>query len=135
MGDAINMAARLMCHKEAKNAILCDQKTYNLCQGEFQFDNIGEIMVKGKAHPISVFRPVFSIAGGESSTTNLRAGNAKNLFLGRERERHLFNVVLSQMKISPTVNNFLVSAEGGLGLTTFANHCRTKAVKTGCYLW
>ena len=135
MGDAINMAARLMCHKEAKNAILCDQKTYNLCQGEFQFDPVGEIVVKGKPNPIAVFRPVFSIAGGATSNTNLVLGKANNQFLGRERERQLFNITLSEMKSSPTVRNFLVTAEGGLGLTTFANHCRARAIKAGCFLW
>ena len=66
MGDAINMAARLMCHKEAKRGILCDEKTFNLCETDFQFENLGETTVKGKNSAISIFRPLFTVQVEES---------------------------------------------------------------------
>ena len=61
MGDAINMAARLMCLPDAQGTILCDERTYNLCETEFQFEKMGEQKVKGKDYAISVFQPSAAI--------------------------------------------------------------------------
>lgn len=56
MGDSINMAARLMCLPQCVGNVLCDERTYSSCQNEFEYETISNITVKGKTHPIQVYK-------------------------------------------------------------------------------
>jgi Flp pilus assembly CpaF family ATPase len=134
MGDAINMAARLMCHKEAKRGILCDEKTYNLCESEYQFENLGETTVKGKSSPISIFRPVFLIPEGEKNTQENQALLSSGV-IGREAEKKALSIAIEQLSNASIVDNLFFSAEGGQGLTTLANHAKAEALKQACHFW
>ena len=55
MGDAVNMAARLM--KTAKD-VLVDGATYNQTSGAFEFEELKDVKVKGKAKTFSAYRPL-----------------------------------------------------------------------------
>ncbi|KAJ3330454.1 hypothetical protein HDU91_003571, partial [Kappamyces sp. JEL0680] len=100
MGDAINMAARLMCHKDASRGILCDEKTFNLCESDFQFENLGETTVKGKSSPIAIFRPVFAIP--EADKNNTSNNTLASTVIGREAEKKAIMENLDQLANSPS---------------------------------
>lgn len=134
MGDAINMAARLMCHKDAKRGILCDQKTFNLCESDFEFENLGETTVKGKANPIAIFRPIFAVLETEKNLVSPEAG-VSSLVLGREKEKKAIFATLDQLTNAPIVNNLFFSAEGGQGLSALANYAKAEALKQNCHFW
>jgi hypothetical protein len=134
MGDAINMAARLMCHKDAKRGILCDQKTFNLCENDFEFEGLGETTVKGKPTPIAIFRPVFAVLETEQNLVSAHIGVNLSV-LGREKEKKAIFSTLDQLTNSPTVNNIFFSAEGGQGLNTLANYAKAEALKQNCHFW
>jgi hypothetical protein len=51
------MAARLMCNKNAKIGVLCDELTYNRCHEYISLADLGKIKVKGKQHAIGIYRP------------------------------------------------------------------------------
>ena len=134
MGDSINMAARLMCHTDAYRGILVDQKTFNLCQGEFLFDNLGEIKVKGKSDPIPIFKPLSATPEAEKKTQNEAAITSAGV-VGREIEKRAINEVLKQLQSSPVVDILLLSAESGLGLSTLINYAKAEGVNQGCNVW
>lgn len=131
MGDSINMAARLMCHNDASRGILVDQKTFNLCQGEFEFESLGDTKVKGKSDPISIFRPVFAIPEADKKTQN-EATISSAAVIGRESEKKAITDVFKQLQSSPQVDILLFSADGGLGLSTLVNYAKTEAINQGC---
>ncbi|KAJ3350276.1 hypothetical protein GGF32_004991 [Allomyces javanicus] len=81
MGDSINMAARLMGLPAAKNSLVCDERTYVLCMREFDFVDLGQAVVKGKANPINVYQPVrhrASPVSPDSSAGGAALGEAAN---------------------------------------------------------
>ncbi|KNE69724.1 hypothetical protein AMAG_14269 [Allomyces macrogynus ATCC 38327] len=81
MGDSINMAARLMGLPAAKNSLVCDERTYVLCMREFDFVDLGQAVVKGKANPINVYQPVrhrASPVSPDSSAGGAAMGEAAN---------------------------------------------------------
>ncbi|KAJ3271160.1 hypothetical protein HDV01_007018 [Terramyces sp. JEL0728] len=132
MGDAINMAARLMCHKEARRGILCDEKTINLCENDFHFENLGETTVKGKNTAIAIFRPLYATPEAEK---NSRSKNVlqNSQVIGREAEKKALLDTINQMNEGNEVNILLFHAEGGQGLTTLANYAKAEAIKQGCH--
>lgn len=115
MGDSINMAARLMCSPKAKGVILCDEKTYSLCENEFAFENLGLLKVKGKAHPINIYQPK------EAKELVLNATAAEtDIFLGREKERALISRLLDTHLTVTGPRIAIIEAESGMGLSTMA---------------
>ncbi|MDA0266969.1 MAG: AAA family ATPase, partial [Cyanobacteria bacterium] len=55
LGDTVNLAARLM--QASTDGILCDDTTYLAARSQLVFESLPAIRVKGKARPISVYRP------------------------------------------------------------------------------
>jgi len=55
LGDKTNLAARLM--QAAPGGILCDEAIYHAARSHLHFDSLPPIIVKGKAHPVAVYRP------------------------------------------------------------------------------
>ena len=56
IGEVMNLAARLM--QAAGEAVLCDAATYQAAQARLRFQALPAILVKGKADPVAVYRPV-----------------------------------------------------------------------------
>jgi class 3 adenylate cyclase len=57
-GDSVNMSARLMSNPIAKKSVICDESTYEASKEFLEFENLGEIKVKGKSRPIAIYRPL-----------------------------------------------------------------------------
>jgi hypothetical protein len=116
MGDAINMAARLMCSPKCNGILLCDEKTYNLCENEFSFENLGLLKVKGKAHPINIYQP----KEAKEKTVQLAITTEAEVFLGREKERAMLSKLLDTHVNTSGPRIMIMEAEGGMGLSTLA---------------
>jgi DNA-binding response OmpR family regulator len=56
IGDKANLAARLMMHAP-KNGSLCDDAVHAAARESIAFDALPPILVKGKSHPVAVYRP------------------------------------------------------------------------------
>lgn len=124
MGDSINMAARLMCHPEAAENMLCDEKTYNLCKSLFSFQLLGETKVKGKAAPISIFRPVEAV-----NETEKKNDQSQNLpLIGRIKERNAIRSKLGKYANRDVGSIMLIEADGGHGLNTLFDLIRNEAL-------
>ncbi|KAJ3107585.1 hypothetical protein HDU96_007849 [Phlyctochytrium bullatum] len=132
MGDSINMAARLMCHPEAASSVLCDEKTYNLCEHEFVFEKLGETRVKGKAAPIPVFRPtLMRLDVGRAA----RRAAHKIEPIGRVKEKNAIKTVLSSWKDEETSGVVIVEADGGQGISTLLDFAKEEALRQRCHIW
>ncbi|KAI8850317.1 hypothetical protein BC829DRAFT_488861 [Chytridium lagenaria] len=124
MGDSINMAARLMCHPDASNSILCDEKTYNLCENEFIFERLGEAKIKGKALPINIFRPTFI---RPDAGRLARRGERRTEPIGRIKERNTIKSALNSCIEDETSGVVIVEADGGQGLSTLIDFAKEEA--------
>ncbi|KAJ3099092.1 hypothetical protein HDU97_003471 [Phlyctochytrium planicorne] len=131
MGDSINMAARLMCHANAAGAILCDEKTYNLCENEFLFERLGEARIKGKAQPINIFRPT-SIRPDAWRTARRGAQNFESI--GRTKEKNVIKSVLASGFEDDASGVVIVEADGGQGLSTLLDFTKEEAGRQRCYI-
>ncbi|KAI9093055.1 nucleotide cyclase [Phlyctochytrium arcticum] len=138
MGDSINMAARLMCHAEAKRSLLCDERSYNLADTDFVFDKLGETMVKGKSHPIAIFRPRATLPERTLSKRGAGRRLGKGQLVGRLVEK---DKIISELKQFEASGNAVVSsvlvfeAEGGQGLSTLLDYARVEAANYKLAMW
>jgi len=55
LGDTVNTAARLMGHG-TKGDVLVDSTTFDACKRVLEFTNLGDVAMKGKSMPVSVYR-------------------------------------------------------------------------------
>ncbi|KAJ3332066.1 Adenylate cyclase type 10 [Blyttiomyces sp. JEL0837] len=131
MGDSINMAARLMCHPEAQGSVLCDEKTYNLCESEFIFEKLGETRVKGKASAISIFRP--NAVRVEANRMARRKVIKKEDLIGRDEEKMVIQSTLQSFEDEDGANVVILEADGGQGLSTLVDYTKEQSVNFGCY--
>ena len=56
LGDKTNLAARLM--QAAAGGILCDEAVFQAARSHLDFQPLPPILIKGRAEPIAVYRPV-----------------------------------------------------------------------------
>jgi hypothetical protein len=124
------MAARLMCHKEAKCSLLCDEKSYNMCLNTVEFLSLGQTKVKGKSYPISIYRPLNTKDEKESRENRMDLKNAVDM-IGRSAERDRLKQLLAghAQRLSPKI--IIVEADEGQGLSTINDFCKQEAIKTG----
>jgi hypothetical protein len=134
MGDSINMAARLMCHAEAHTGILCDEKTYNLCETDFNFLSLGETKVKGKNTAIAIFRPLGpKVDPGKAKKTE-KVLTASEI-IGRSKEKSIIQAALEKVGSDDVADVIVISAENGQGLTTMGQFLKADAGSKSCHLW
>jgi len=64
IGDAVNLGARLeSLNKEFGTRIIISDATRQRLKGEYQFRPLGDVVVKGKTHPVAIFEVVGPAAG------------------------------------------------------------------------
>jgi class 3 adenylate cyclase/tetratricopeptide (TPR) repeat protein len=83
LGDTINIASRIESIAPP-GTVCCSADTFRLAQDFFQFDPLGSTKVKGKAHPIELYK----VVGIGQIETRLGAAMARGLtpFVGRQEE-------------------------------------------------
>ena len=57
IGDAVNLAARLMQAAPDDTPCVCDAATYQSARSQIAFDALPAVTVKGKAEPVPIYRP------------------------------------------------------------------------------
>jgi class 3 adenylate cyclase len=109
VGDTVNLAARMQSAAEP-GTILVSENTYKLAASLFDFEDRGEIEVKGKAEPIHVYRVVSERKGA------IRARGIAGLsspMVGRQRE---FSTLLHIIEDVRDGRGSIVSIVGEAGL-------------------
>ncbi len=113
IGDAINLAAR-MEQTAVPGTVQISDETYKLVAPFFDFEALGEVEVKGKAAPITTYRPL----GPKKSPGHLRGlEGLTSPLVGREAQLVLLNEQLKQLKIGAG-SIVSVIGEAGLGKST-----------------
>jgi len=133
MGDSINLAARLMCHPEASNSLLCDERTYNLCDHYFVIEKLGETMVKGKEKPINIYRP--KAARAEFEKDREIGIDKKFEIIGRAKEKAAVVDAMKKHGTDAGTHALIMEGEGGQGLSTLMKFAKIEAIQQNYIIW
>jgi class 3 adenylate cyclase len=109
MGDAINLASRMQTAAEP-NTILIPENTYRLIAKLFEFEDKGELTIKGKTEPVHVYRPLRERKG--VTQTRGIAGLASPM-VGRQREFATLMQIIADVRAG---HGSIVSVIGEAGL-------------------
>jgi class 3 adenylate cyclase len=123
IGDAVNVAARMEQTAEP-GTVQITEDTYRLTSQTFEFLDLGELEVKGKALPVKVYRPLRqrSDPGSRRGITGLEAN-----LVGRERE--LDQLCRAVAHLHRGVGGIIgMIGEAGLGKSRLTARCDGKGV-------
>ncbi|MCC7430990.1 tetratricopeptide repeat protein [bacterium] len=115
-GDAVNLASRMESNAPV-NTILIPEETKKIVENVFDFESKGEIEVKGKSKPVSVF-VVKNIKNQKVQRWNVK----KTVFVGRKNELEILN---QKFKLAKKQTNFdkiplvAIKSPAGLGKSRF----------------
>ncbi len=126
VGDTVNLAARVQSAADPGNLLITDN-TYRLATGLFDFQDQGEIQVKGKDEPIHVFCVL-----RESKGAVRRRGieGLEFALVGREREFATLNQTIEALRNGHGSIISLV-AEAGLGKSRLVAEWRKTVLASG----
>ena len=112
MGNIVNLAARLMQAAKAPGhgGLLCDEPTYAAAHRRLGFETLPPILVKGRAAPVAIYRPVASEAAARPSEPDNEAPP-----IGRETEIAKLAERLQAIKRGEAGGCVLIKAERGMG--------------------
>lgn len=129
IGDAINLAAR-MEQTALPGTIQISDETYKLVAPFFDFEDLGEVEVKGKDAPIKTYRPLAL----KKNPGNLRGlDGLTSPLVGREAQLGLLNEQLKQLK-NGTGSFVAVVGEAGLGKSTLISELKKSNEESGA-IW
>ncbi|WP_458745386.1 adenylate/guanylate cyclase domain-containing protein [Candidatus Nitrosocosmicus sp. T] len=94
IGDTVNTASRIQSAAQS-GQILVGESVYTLTKDVFNFDQVGEITVKGKEKPIKVYLPL-SMRPIQSRFNKLKS-KGLSPFVGREHELALLKNLFSKL--------------------------------------
>jgi len=123
VGDTVNLASRMEELAEPGTIYVTDD-TFLLTEGFFRFESLGEKRIKGKEHPVKVYR----VIGPGDHQTRFDVSTERGLtpFIGRERELEL---LLDSLARCQEGKGQVVSilAEAGLGKSRLLYELRKAA--------
>jgi len=90
MGLAVTIASRMETAAEP-GTVLASENTYLLIKSQFDWQPLGEIMVKGVSHPIPVFRPLQPVEDARYPSGDLAFPDSFP-HIGRETEFHRLRI-------------------------------------------
>nr|MBC8459900.1 AAA family ATPase [Deltaproteobacteria bacterium] len=111
VGDTVNIASRVEELAGPGNTYITDN-TFKLTEGLFRFESLGEKDIKGKEHPITVYR----VIAPSTLSTRFEVSAERGLtpFVGRERELELLLDGFERVK-SGRGQAFSIIGEAGVG--------------------
>jgi class 3 adenylate cyclase len=120
LGDAVNIAARLMqaVLKTQTSDIFCDSATWQATKSRMDFDALTSIMVKGKAEPIAIYRPM-----REKSAV----WHDQDELLGREIEKDLLSHAVQLLLRGELQGPIIIEGEAGMGKTRLIEELKRQA--------
>jgi class 3 adenylate cyclase/tetratricopeptide (TPR) repeat protein len=108
-GDILNTAARLQ-GVATPGAIAVGDPTYRMTRAEFEWADLGQVAVKGKAQPVQVWRPIHEVASEEAPTAT-----EATPFLGREAELDRTLRAFEDATAARRIELVTILAEPGMG--------------------
>jgi class 3 adenylate cyclase len=122
MGDAINLAARLQSAARPGSALI-SQHTHRFVSPLFDFNDLGQIEVKGKSEPIQIYE----VVGAKTEPGKLRGlAGLTSPMVGRDKERDALIALSGKLK-DGTGGMALIIGEAGLGKTRLLNEWKSAA--------
>jgi class 3 adenylate cyclase len=119
MGDAINLAARLMS-RAAYGETLIGEETVRTCRAEFEFKDCGKIAVKGKSKPVKTC----------SLISEKQIRQLDTPMIGREREYERVRRYVNDIKERRPAA-LLISGEPGAGKSLLCLKLKSLATEIG----
>jgi class 3 adenylate cyclase/tetratricopeptide (TPR) repeat protein len=118
IGDEVNLAARLMSVARTEQ-IIVSQALQRRVQTHFNFTPQGQVRLKGKAEPVSIF----NVDGARAATAEREHALLRAPLIGREGEWHRLIGTVKQLQAG---RGQIVSiiGEAGLGKTRLADELR-----------
>jgi class 3 adenylate cyclase/predicted ATPase len=113
MGDAVNLAARLMTAAD-EGDILISPSVRRQVADRFKLEDLSPIRVKGKAQPIPISRPLRPLT--ESERAAFRRGRGQRPFIGRAAQLEVMQAA-AQQTIGGQGQMVVVVGEAGTGKT------------------
>ncbi len=135
VGETLNLAARLQS-AAGPGEIIISEATRRLCGGMFEYEERGDIVLKGFPEPVTIYRLLGE--GSAQSRFDARTVSGLNPFVGREQE---LGALLARWRMARDGNGQImqVSGEPGIGKSRLAlalveHVCREHAtiVKWNC---
>lgn len=118
MGDTVNLSARLM--QKAEGGVLCCAATQAGSRELLDYDEGTTLQIKGKAQPVTAFRPRLHERRG-----SFRVGDDRGI-IGRRRERELLRTQLHQLVAGDSGGAVLIEGEAGIGKSKLVSDFRAQ---------
>jgi class 3 adenylate cyclase/tetratricopeptide (TPR) repeat protein len=127
-GDILNTAARLQ-NVASPGGIAAGDPTYRLTTAEFEWEDLGDVPLKGKALPVRVWRPL-------RPTTEARPGGAEATpFLGRDPELETLLAAFARATSRPGVELVTIVGEPGMGKSRLVREFGRRVLAGGDVTW
>ncbi|GJJ72480.1 hypothetical protein EMPS_04838 [Entomortierella parvispora] len=120
VGDTIVIAVRILKIEHAMESVVCDDATKEACtsdnDGLCEFEDMGEFFVKGKIHPLRIWRLIHF---GAKKQIRRPDDIMVDETIGYEPEREKVSQFISSWEKVPDRNTILVSGPRGSGKSMF----------------
>lgn len=131
MGEALTVASRMETSAEP-GTVLVSENTYRLVRDRFDWQPLGEIMVKGISHPIPVYRPLSPRRSDEPGQENQSYGLVHGL-IGRKNEFRTLEKSIEEL-YAGRGGIVLVTGVKGMGKSFLVNQVRQHYVRQNALL-
>ncbi|KAI1321822.1 hypothetical protein EDD11_000098 [Mortierella claussenii] len=120
VGDTIVIAVRILKFEYATESVVCDDATKEACtsdhDGLCEFEDMGEEFVKGKIHPLRIWRLVHF---GAKKQIRRPDDIMVDETIGYEPEREKVSLFIKSWEQQPDKNTIMVSGPRGSGKSMF----------------
>ncbi|KAJ3101930.1 hypothetical protein HDU97_000971 [Phlyctochytrium planicorne] len=111
LGDAVNVAARVIGLKIDKRAVVCDENTRTSAEG-LAFKHLGQFRIKGKSHPLDLYTVTVDSFG---NGTTMRKTSEKFEDVGYSEERKCLVRVFKEWCHGEKQGLAMVEGASGMG--------------------
>jgi class 3 adenylate cyclase/tetratricopeptide (TPR) repeat protein len=126
-GDILNTAARLQ-GAAPPGGIAVGEPTYRLTTGDFEWTDLGDVALKGKAEPVHVWQPLRTLIGGGEITE-------ATPFMGRGDDLAAVSRAFGRAVGAPGVELVTIVAEPGMGKSRLVREARREILSRGDATW
>ena len=122
MGDAVNLAARLM--QAAENSILCDSSTQNRAARLIEFSEVIPLSLKGRDGTVMAYRPA-GVRVGTSTFGTMLQGN----IIGRATERRILSARLDALVHRGESTVVFIDGDAGIGKSALVHDLLSQSLR------
>jgi len=126
-GDILNTAARLQ-GAAPPGGIAVGDPTYRLTTGDFEWIDLGDVPLKGKAEPVRVWQPLRTAVGDAENTESTP-------FIGRADELAAVVRAFERATGAPGIELVTIVAEPGMGKSRLVREVRRDVLSRRAATW